>query len=136
MANIEAAMREVRKVLGEIPIFAGEQRTAEDLGEDGGVLLDKDGEGGVDVKKEKEKKEGGGRPRVLADGTYATESAYTTGGAMGGLCGAAVGAEKAKPPLRTLILGGETFHGGGVGGCVDQVGVELCGEEGCGWGGC
>jgi len=57
MANIEAAMQEVRKVLGEIPIFAGEQRTAEDLGEAGGVSLVKDREGGVGVKeKEKERR--------------------------------------------------------------------------------
>ena len=69
-SNIQSTMREVRKVLGEIPILASEQR-----------LLDAasgDGEEEEKEKEEKPKSEGGGKPRVLADGTYATESAYTT----------------------------------------------------------
>ncbi|KAF8204126.1 coatomer protein [Pholiota molesta] len=87
----------IRKVLGEIPILASEQR-----------LLDE--AAGRDEEKEKEavqKESGGGRPKVLADGTYATETAYTSAGA------ARLEAVKtaAKPPLRTLILGGDFFTG-------------------------
>lgn len=89
IADIQSAMREIRKVIGEIPILASEQR-----------LLDEAG-GNADEEEEKEKekpKEGGGsRPKVLADGTYATESAYTSTGA------ARLEAVKsaAKPPLRS-----------------------------------
>ena len=77
---------------GEIPILASEQR-----------LLDKANGGeegaGEDAggKNDDKPKEGGGRPRVPADGTYATESAYTSTSA------ARLEAVKAaaKPPLRS-----------------------------------
>ncbi len=84
-------MKEIRKVLGEIPILASEQR-----------LLDEavGAEGGDEEKDEKEKeKKVDSRPRVLADGTYATESAYTTSASAAKL--EAVKAA-AKPPLRGM----------------------------------
>jgi coatomer subunit beta len=89
ITDIQSTMREIRKVIGEIPILASEQR-----------LLDAAGGGGdEEEEKEKEKpKEGGGsRPKVLADGTYATESAYTSTST------ARLEAVKsaAKPPLRS-----------------------------------
>jgi coatomer subunit beta len=70
-------------VLGEIPILASEQR-----------LLDE--AGGEEDKKEDKKVEGSGRPKVLADGTYATETAYTS------TTSARLEAVKtaSKPPLR------------------------------------
>ena len=106
-------LQQIRKVIGEIPILASEQK-----------LLD-EANNGVEVAEEKEKpKEGGGRPKVLADGTYATETAFTSSGA------ANLEAVKAasKPPLRStqmmhfpfpsnfnsyaaLILGGDFFTG-------------------------
>lgn len=98
--DIQSAIREIRKVLGEIPILASEQRLLDDTSEEG----DEDGKSN---EKEKAKFEGGGRPRVLADGTYATETAYTSTTA------AKLEAVKAaaKPPLRTLLLGGDFFTG-------------------------
>lgn len=98
--DIQGTMREIRKVLGEIPILASEQRLLDDSTEE-------DAEGGEDKEKEKGKAEGGGRPRVLADGTYATETAYTS------TSSARLEAVKAaaKPPLRTLILAGDFFTG-------------------------
>ncbi|KAF9055737.1 coatomer protein [Panaeolus papilionaceus] len=95
--DIQSTMREVRKVLGEIPILASEQK-----------LLDEAGGDVEEEEKEKEKpKEPTSRPKVLADGTYATETAYSSAGA------ARLEAVKAaaKPPLRTLILGGDFFTG-------------------------
>jgi coatomer subunit beta len=82
-------MRELRKVLGEIPILASEQRL---LDAAGGDVEEEDKE-----KEEQPKTEGGGRPRVLADGTYATETAYSSASA------ARLEAVKAaaKPPLRS-----------------------------------
>ncbi|KAG8996714.1 coatomer subunit beta [Tulasnella sp. JGI-2019a] len=88
--DIQEAMQAIRKVVGEVPILTAEQRSADDgaLGDDAG-----------------EKKEGGPKhvPRVLADGTYATESAYTT----------KTDAVKSstKPPLRALLLGGDFYTG-------------------------
>ena len=80
----------MRSVLGEIPILASEQR-----------LLDEAG-GDEDVKDEKEAETGRGekpksKPKILADGTYATESAYTSASTS------RLEAIKAaaKPPLRS-----------------------------------
>jgi coatomer subunit beta len=65
-------LQEIRKVLGEIPILASEQRLLDEV--NGGEEPDGDASG----KKDEKPKDGGGKPRVLADGTYATESAYTS----------------------------------------------------------
>lgn len=94
LSDIQATFQDIRKVLGEIPILASEQR-----------LLDE--AGGEEDKQEDKKAEGSGRPRVLADGTYATETAYTSTNS------ARLEAVKAasKPPLRALILGGDFFTG-------------------------
>jgi coatomer subunit beta len=92
LPDIQSALREIRKVLGEIPILASEQRLLDEAnGGDEGVGDDAGG------KKDDKPKEGGGRPRVLADGTYASESAYTSTSA------ARLEAVKAaaKPPLRS-----------------------------------
>ncbi|KAH7909064.1 coatomer beta subunit appendage platform-domain-containing protein, partial [Hygrophoropsis aurantiaca] len=98
ISDISIAFQEIRKVLGEIPILASEQR----------LLDEANGDADVD-EKEKDKVEsgGGGRPKVLADGTYATETAYTS------TSSARLEAVKAasKPPLRALILGGDFFTG-------------------------
>lgn len=117
ISDIQSTLQEIRKVLGEIPILASEQR-----------LLDETSHGdeGEDAREDKPK-EGGGRPKVLADGTYATETAYTS------TTTARLEAVKAaaKPPLRSestlydlwmwiaclitmwpaLILGGDFFTG-------------------------
>ncbi|KAF9447848.1 coatomer protein [Macrolepiota fuliginosa MF-IS2] len=103
--SITDTMREVRKVLGEIPILASEQRLLDEAsgGESSTIANDEEGE-----SKEKEKeKASGGKPKVLADGTYATETAFTSAAV------ARLEAVKAaaKPPLRTLILGGDFFTG-------------------------
>ena len=89
LSDIRATLQEIRNVLGEIPILASEQRL---LDEAGGA------EEAEDEKKDKPK-DGGGKPRVLADGTYATESAYTS------TTTARLEAVKAaaKPPLRSEL---------------------------------
>ena len=82
--EIQEIFRELRKVLGEIPILASEQRLLEEASaEDGDEKKD-------DVKVETSK------PKVLADGTYATETAFTS------VSSARLEAIKAaaKPPLR------------------------------------
>ncbi|TEB32452.1 coatomer beta subunit [Coprinellus micaceus] len=89
--GIQEAMGAVRKVIGEIPILASEQRLLDEA--NGGA---DDGEGGEDKEKEKA---AASRPKVNADGT-------STGERQVGAVRAA-----AKPPLRTLILGGDFFTG-------------------------
>jgi len=91
VADIQSTMQEIRKVLGEIPILASEQR----------LLDEAAGEGGAEeTDKAKVDGAGGGRPKVLADGTYATETAYTS------TTTARLEAVKAaaKPPLRSRCV--------------------------------
>lgn len=88
LPDILTAFGELRKVIGEVPILASEQRLLDEASNE-----DED-----DKDKEKEKTEGGGgKPRVLADGTYATETAFTS------VNTARLEAVKAaaKPPLRS-----------------------------------
>lgn len=86
--DIQDTFRELRKVLGEIPILASEQRLLEEASaEDGG-----------EEKKDEVKVEAS-KPKVLADGTYATETAFTS------VSSARLEAVKAaaKPPLRGVF---------------------------------
>lgn len=82
--EIQEVFRQLRKVLGEIPILASEQRLLEEASVEDGE------EKGEQVKTESSK------PKVLADGTYATETAFTS------VSAARLEAVKAasKPPLR------------------------------------
>ena len=88
--EIVSTFQEVRKVLGEIPILAVEQR-----------LLDETSVEEEENKEGDEKKESvTTRPKVLADGTYATETAFSS------TTSARLEAVKAasKPPLRSTPL--------------------------------
>ncbi|KAG9046279.1 coatomer subunit beta [Tulasnella sp. UAMH 9824] len=111
-ADIQAAMQALRKVIGEIPILAAEQRLADDAGT---------GEDGSE-----EKKPSSSHPRVLADGTYATESAYTS---------KVDKKDASKPPLRgkyemsksdfPLILGGDFYTGSVVASTLVKLVLRL-----------
>ncbi|THH02805.1 hypothetical protein EW145_g6702 [Phellinidium pouzarii] len=95
---IQAVFQALRGVLGEIPILASEQRLLDEAGADEDESRD----------EEKTKSTGGSsKPRVLADGTYATETALTSSSS------ARLEAVKAaaKPPLRALILQGDFYTG-------------------------
>ncbi|GAP91768.1 putative coatomer beta subunit [Rosellinia necatrix] len=99
-SDIRDAWRKIRASLGEIPILASEQR-----------LLDN-----VDGQNEQEQEQvnGHSKPaqpsgsrRVLADGTYATETALTSASATAARLEAVKAAQ--KPPLRQLILDGDYY---------------------------
>ncbi|KAI0914969.1 Coatomer, beta subunit [Ustulina deusta] len=98
--DIRDAWKKLRAGLGEIPILASEQR-----------LLDN-----VDGQNEQEQEQvnGHSKPaqpsgsrRVLADGTYATETALTSASATAARLEAVKAAQ--KPPLRQLILNGDYY---------------------------
>lgn len=97
LLDIREVWKRIRASLGEIPILASEQR-----------LLDEQPEGDT------EQTDGGSKPaapsgsrKVLADGTYATESALTSESASAAKLEAVKAAQ--KPPLRSLILDGDFF---------------------------
>ncbi|OLL24612.1 Coatomer subunit beta [Neolecta irregularis DAH-3] len=95
--DIREAWRRIRASLGEIPIVASEQRNLEKMAEGEDAQANGDGEQRYYESYTR---------RVLADGTYATESAITTNGRS----------EKthdskfaSRPPLRALILDGDYY---------------------------
>ncbi|OTB01663.1 hypothetical protein M426DRAFT_323290 [Hypoxylon sp. CI-4A] len=99
-SDIRDAWKRIRASLGEIPILASEQRLLDNV----------DG----DEEKEKEQVNGHSKPaapsgsrRVLADGTYATETALTSSSAAAAKLEAVKAAQ--KPPLRQLILEGDYY---------------------------
>ncbi|EUC58601.1 coatomer subunit beta [Rhizoctonia solani AG-3 Rhs1AP] len=97
-SQIEAVFEGIRGVIGEIPILAAEQRLLD-------AATAASGEGEVDKDKKEASKSSA--PRILADGTYATETAYSNTGTS------RLDAVKSanKPPLRALVLGGDFYTG-------------------------
>ncbi|KAI8983590.1 adaptin N terminal region-domain-containing protein [Pilobolus umbonatus] len=98
--EIDDAWEQIRHTLGEIPFLASEQK-----------LLDA-AEAADETDEKKDTKpipSGGAAPRrILADGTYATESAYTETSSASASHLETVKAAK-KPPLRSLLLAGDYF---------------------------
>ncbi|KAM6498891.1 coatomer protein [Amanita muscaria] len=118
--DIQNAMSEVRKVLGEIPILSSEQKLLDATSGENTV------EDGENKEKEKIQVEGSGRPRILADGTYATETVYSN------VSTARLEAVKAaaKPPLRTLILGGDFFTGASLANALTKLVLRFAEKAG------
>jgi coatomer subunit beta len=99
-SDIREAWKRIRSSLGEIPILASEQR-----------LLD---EAQNETEESKDSVNGHAKPseptgsrKVLADGTYATESALTSQSSAKAKLDAVKAAQ--KPPLRQLILDGDYY---------------------------
>lgn len=99
--DIRDAWKRIRASLGEIPILASEQRLLEE--QDSG-------------EKSQEQLNGNAKPappsgsrKVLADGTYATETALTSQSSAVAKLEAVKAAQ--KPPLRQLILDGDYYLG-------------------------
>jgi coatomer subunit beta len=96
--DIREAWKRIRASLGEIPIVASEQRLLEE---------EPEGEAKEQLNGHAKSSEPTGSRKVLADGTYATESALTSESATKAKLEAVKAAQ--KPPLRQLILDGDYF---------------------------
>jgi len=99
--DIREGWKKIRSSLGEIPIVASEQR-----------LLDEHDDEKVESELRNQVKGDGksgptGSRKVLADGTYATESALTSSAAVKAKLEAVKASQ--KPPLRQLILDGDYY---------------------------
>ncbi|KAH7235286.1 coatomer subunit beta [Fusarium falciforme] len=97
--DIREAWKRIRASLGEMPILASEQR-----------LLDShdDGEKADDhINGTSKQAAPTGSRKVLADGTYATETALTSQSSAAAKLEAVKAAQ--KPPLRQLILDGDYY---------------------------
>ena len=95
--DIREAWKRIRSSLGEIPIVASEQRLLEE--EPNGEAKETNGQ--------PKHSEPTGSRKVLADGTYATESALTSESSAKAKLEAVKAAQ--KPPLRQLILDGDYY---------------------------
>src|SRR6202012_2730516 len=85
--------------LGEIPILASEQRLLEE--QDGDVLKEEQ------INGNSKPAAPSGSRKVLADGTYATETPLTSQSSAAAKLEAVKAAQ--KPPLRQLILDGDYY---------------------------
>ncbi|KAI3331608.1 Coatomer, beta subunit [Xylariaceae sp. AK1471] len=98
--DIRDAWKKIRASLGEIPILASEQRLLDNV--DGQEEKDQE-----QVNGHSKPAQPSGSRRVLADGTYATETALTSASATAARLEAVKAAQ--KPPLRQLILDGDYY---------------------------
>jgi coatomer subunit beta len=99
--DIKEAWKRIRASLGEIPILASEQRLLDEQARDDGEHPEQvNGHGTA-------KPASSGSRKVLADGTYATETAMTSDSAAKARLEAVKAAQ--KPPLRQLILDGDYY---------------------------
>ncbi|KAK5168413.1 coatomer subunit beta [Saxophila tyrrhenica] len=99
--DIQGAWKRIRASLGEIPIVASEARLLEEQ-PDGEPPLNEQVNGHA-----KPSAAPTGSRKVLADGTYATESALTSQSSAKAKLDAVKAAQ--KPPLRQLILDGDFY---------------------------
>lgn len=99
-SDIRETWKQIRSSLGEIPILASEQRLLEDVN-------DGENDPAGQVNGHAKPSAPTGSRKVLADGTYATESALTSSAAAKAKLEAVKAAQ--KPPLRQLILDGDFF---------------------------
>ncbi|QPG99026.1 hypothetical protein C2857_000658 [Epichloe festucae Fl1] len=97
--DIRDAWKRIRASLGEIPILASEQRLLEEQ--------DDDGKNEEQVNGNTKSAAPSGSRKVLADGTYATETALTSQSSAAAKLEAVKTAQ--KPPLRQLILDGDYY---------------------------
>ncbi|KAK4508049.1 hypothetical protein PRZ48_001786 [Zasmidium cellare] len=98
--DIREAWKRIRASLGEIPIVASEARLLEEQPDGETELNDQ-------VNGHPKPSAPTGSRKVLADGTYATESALTSQSSAKAKLDAVKAAQ--KPPLRQLILDGDFF---------------------------
>jgi coatomer subunit beta len=98
--DIKEAWKRIRASLGEIPIVASEARLLEEQPEGEAPFNDH-------VNGHPKPAQPTGSRKVLADGTYATESALTSQASANAKLDAVKAAQ--KPPLRQLILDGDYY---------------------------
>jgi coatomer subunit beta len=98
--DIREAWKRIRASIGEIPILASEQRLLEEQANESEAPAEQVN-GSAPVPKSTSSR------KVLADGTYATESALTSESAAKARLEAVKAAQ--KPPLRQLILDGDYY---------------------------
>lgn len=96
--DVLEAFRQIRKVVGEVPILAAEERLLEQA---------ESADGENESRRQKDEAASKVVSRVRADGTYATETAFSSEANASAHLEAVKMAS--KPPLRSLILLGDFY---------------------------
>ena len=112
--DIRQAWKRIRASLGEIPIVASEQRLLDEQPEDKPAEAKE-----PQVNGHSKSSAPTGSRKVLADGTYATESALTSQSSAAAKLEAVKAAQ--KPPLRQLILDGDFFLATVLSSCLTKL---------------
>ncbi|ORX92698.1 Coatomer, beta subunit [Basidiobolus meristosporus CBS 931.73] len=118
---IQEAWKQIREGLGELPILASEQSMLEQA--------QKEEESSETTYDSKQPTASSSR-RILADGTYASESALTADSKTSSQIEAIKAAD--KPPLRAQILGGDFFLGAVLSSTLTKLVYkyfDLCDDE-------
>ncbi|KAG7085738.1 hypothetical protein E1B28_003281 [Marasmius oreades] len=112
--SIREVLSEMRRCIGDVPIVPQEETAATEDGADAELS-----------EKEKAERKEKTKPKILADGTYATESAFTTGSNQ-----TRVDIKfGSKTPLRTLILGGDFFTGAVLSVALTKLVLRFHGKD-------
>lgn len=114
--EIENALTHIRQVVGEVPILAAEERLLqqEESKEEQASLEGANGASGSSSNGTKSV-----TTRVRADGTYATETAFTADANASARLEAVKNAS--KPPLRSLILLGDFYTATALASCLTKL---------------
>lgn len=107
--DVKEAMQQIRKVIGEVPILAAEERLLESsTAETDGTKEEADAASSYSALAAA-KPTSSAANRVRADGTYATETAFSSETNQAARLEAVKNAS--KPPLRSLLLLGDFYTG-------------------------
>ncbi|GAK64627.1 coatomer protein [Moesziomyces antarcticus] len=109
--DVKEAMQQIRKVIGEVPILAAEERLLEasSTGVEAEGAAEQADAGASSSALGAAAKSSSAANRVRADGTYATETAFSSEANQAARLEAVKSAS--KPPLRSLLLLGDFYTG-------------------------
>jgi len=112
-SDIQSVMTEVRQSLGELPIVEDEMRK-------------KAGDEALEDETVVQSATKSVQPTVTADGTYATQSAFTAGGegGSGGGKGGGGKGEPERPPLRKYLMEGDFFIATAIGTTLSKLALK------------
>ncbi|MBW0466648.1 hypothetical protein O181_006363 [Austropuccinia psidii MF-1] len=110
--DMRESLQQIRKVIGEIPILASEQRLLETAQAEADAVA---------ALTEGDQPKPTTTTKVLADGTYATETSFSI------TASASLNKVKAqsKPPLRALILSGDFYTGSVLASALTKLVLRL-----------
>ena len=109
--DIQAVMNEVRQSLGEIPMVEDELRKAA-----GDEQLDDESASAAAPQQVQQ--------LVTADGTYATQSAFSSGAATAKSKASLGGKEPDRPPLRKYLMDGDFFIGASLATVLTKLAIR------------